>query len=509
MHSHHHAKAHTRSIPTILSALLLLLGAAKAPAAEDDLSDPRMADAVERVFRRDPAINANRIDVAVHEGVVELTGAVGNMLAKDRATHVAQAVRGVRSVSNRLDVQTPLVRTDHAIRGDVIMSLVRDRVSESFDIAVTVDDGVVTLSGNVQSWQESRFAERAAKEVKGVSEVENRITIDYETERDDAEIRDEIVSRYRWDPLISRNQIDIDVDDGNVALSGTVASDAERSRAYSKAWVTGVTAVDDADLVVTPGADRAVVRPSSQPYVTDGNIEQAVEDVMRYDPRVYSFDIQADADQGAVRLTGNVDSLRAKRAAHQLAENTVGVTRVTNLIKVRPQTTVSDDEVEQAVADALVRNPYTEAYEIDTRVNDGTVTLSGEVTTYFEQAEAERVASRTMGVQDVVNTIQVDQSQEAYVYDPWIDPYDPYAPYRDAYTPEAPLLSDAEIADEIEGELYWSPFVEVDQIDIRVVNGVATLTGTVDSWSERSAAVTNAYEGGATLVVNDLAVESD
>ncbi|MFW5698311.1 MAG: BON domain-containing protein [Planctomycetota bacterium] len=508
MPPHQTATCHRRIPPTI-SALVLLAGIAAAPAAEDGLSDPQMADAVERVFSRDPAINASRIDVAVNEGVVSLTGEVTNILAKDRATHVAQAIRGVRSVSNRIEVQTPLTRSDHAIRGDVIMSLVRDRVSESFDIGVTVDDRVVTLTGSVQSWQESRFAERAAKEVKGVSAVENRIIIDYETERDDAEIRDEIVSRFRWDPLISRNQIDIDVDDGQVALSGAVTSDAERSRAFSKAWVTGVKAVDDADLVVTPGSERAVVRPSSQPYVTDANIEQAVEDAMLYDPRVYSFDIRVQADQGAVRLTGNVDSLRAKHAAEQLAEDTVGVTTVTNLVKVRTQTAVSDDEAEQAVVDALVRNPYTEAYEIDTRVNNGTVTLSGEVTTYFEKAEAERVASRAMGVQDVINAIQVDQSQEAYVYDPWVDPYDPYAPYLDAYAPDTPLLSDAEIADEIEGELYWSPFVEVDQIDVRVVNGVATLSGTVDSWSERSAAVTNAYEGGATLVVNDLAVASD
>jgi osmotically-inducible protein OsmY len=55
--------------------------------------------------------------------------------------------------------------------------------------------------------------------------------------------------------------------------------------------------------------------------------------------------------------------------------------------------------------------------------------------------------------------------------------------------------------------MWWSPFVDADDVTIRVSDGVATLTGEVDSWSELRAATENAFEGGARWVRNDLEVD--
>jgi osmotically-inducible protein OsmY len=55
-------------------------------------------------------------------------------------------------------------------------------------------------------------------------------------------------------------------------------------------------------------------------------------------------------------------------------------------------------------------------------------------------------------------------------------------------------------------ELFWSPFVEGDEIDLRVENGAVTLYGTVDSWAEYNTVTNNAFEGGATRVNNNLIV---
>ena len=66
--------------------------------------------------------------------------------------------------------------------------------------------------------------------------------------------------------------------------------------------------------------------------------------------------------------------------------------------------------------------------------------------------------------------------------------------------------TDVEIKFDIQDELWWSPSVDADQMNIEVVNGTATLTGQVDSWSEWQAAKENAYEGGATWVHNKLEV---
>jgi osmotically-inducible protein OsmY len=69
--------------------------------------------------------------------------------------------------------------------------------------------------------------------------------------------------------------------------------------------------------------------------------------------------------------------------------------------------------------------------------------------------------------------------------------------------------SDTEIWEDIRDELWWSPFVDDDEVDVRVDEGTATLTGTVDSMAECQAATENAYEGGAVHVVNKLQIADD
>lgn len=69
------------------------------------------------------------------------------------------------------------------------------------------------------------------------------------------------------------------------------------------------------------------------------------------------------------------------------------------------------------------------------------------------------------------------------------------------------VKSDWEIKEDIEDELYWSSFVDSDEVTVNVDDGEATLTGTVDTMDEREAAEKNAYDGGAVSVDNDLTVE--
>jgi HSP20 family molecular chaperone IbpA len=66
--------------------------------------------------------------------------------------------------------------------------------------------------------------------------------------------------------------------------------------------------------------------------------------------------------------------------------------------------------------------------------------------------------------------------------------------------------SDKEISENVKDQLFWSPFVDEDQVNVSVLNGVVTLTGNVETLSERLAAEENAYEGGAKKVKNNLTV---
>ena len=70
--------------------------------------------------------------------------------------------------------------------------------------------------------------------------------------------------------------------------------------------------------------------------------------------------------------------------------------------------------------------------------------------------------------------------------------------------PVASNKSDAEIRKDIEEEFLWSPYVDGEDVKDSVEAGVATLTGSVDSLRESSAARENAFEGGAIAVINEL-----
>jgi osmotically-inducible protein OsmY len=234
---------------------------------------------------------------------------------------------------------------------------------------------------------------------------------------------------------------------------------------------------------------------------SDEEIRKAVEDAFLYDPRVKSFNPEVTVKGGVVSLSGTVDNLKAKHAAERDARNTVGVWRVKNYLTVRPLTTIADDTIAQQVETALAFNPLVDSAGITVTARNGLVTISGAVDSYVEKAEAEDVAMRTNGVVAVTNVVEVRNPwMTSYMWD-----YQPfYGPGPDVRS--WPYRSDTEILDDIEDELYWSPFVDSDEVTVTVNNGVATLNGTVDSWHEFRSAGVNAIEGGAVRVINNLNV---
>ncbi len=226
-------------------------------------------------------------------------------------------------------------------------------------------------------------------------------------------------------------------------------------------------------------------------------------------PGVFSFDVDVDVLGTIVTLRGTVDNLKARRAAEQNAKNTAGVSLVKNRLKVRPATPLSDSEIEKDIRDALLRDPYVERFDVTVSVYNGTAHLYGTVDSYFEKGRADDVTARVPGVIDVENHLTV-LYDNAYIFDPYVD--DAEDAYFDedepiGYKRRIPYRTDKEIKDAVESQLWWSPFVDSDSVTVSVDNGVVTLTGTVGSWNESRAATENAYEGGATLVDNDLMVQ--
>jgi len=83
--------------------------------------DTDVTEAVQDELRVAPGVSGDAIDVFTREGVVTLTGNVNNILAKDRAGYIAETVKGVRAVVNRVKVRPVIDRSDGEIRQDVIL----------------------------------------------------------------------------------------------------------------------------------------------------------------------------------------------------------------------------------------------------------------------------------------------------------------------------------------------------------------------------------------------------
>jgi osmotically-inducible protein OsmY len=500
-------------VPLVAGALLCIGSLASVSRASRILMDPLITSAVEDELLMDKAVRLDGIDVWTREGIVTLSGTVDNILAKGRAERIAETIKGVRAVVNTIRVVPPLARLDWEIRNDVRDALFSDPATDSYQLKVTVENNTVTLSGSVDSWQEKELAEQVAKGVKGVMAVNNEITVDYKKKRPDSEIESEIEQRLRWDVLVDDGLIDVKVDDGEARLTGIVGSAAEKRVATADAWVIGVKSVDPAGLKVDRWVRDKDLRKDKYVLKSDREIQEAVEDVLMYDPRVNSLDVKTEVLDGRVTLRGVVDNLGAKRAAAQDARNTVGVARVKNRLKVRPEVQMSDRRIEERVRDAFLRHPYLDRYEIRVDVDNGTAYLSGAVPSYFDRAKAETVASRVKGVATVDNNLAVTAPEFPHPYDPYVDEwygedFDLY-PYQYPYQPRFAMKSDIRIKEDIEDELWWSPFVDADDVEVSVENGFVTLAGTVQSWVEYRAAGENAFEGGAIWVSNNLVVKPE
>ena len=461
---------------------------AQAKRAREPVPDGDVTAAVERQLQRDALVPFDGIDVDTAAGIVALSGTVDSLLAKDRAAAVARGTRGVRAVVNELTVRAP-GRTDEQVRADVVQALAADPAADSFELAAAAEGGTVTLTGTVDSWAERRVSEQVARGVRGVTAVRNRITVDTQTERGDAEVAADVRTRLAWDRSIDDAKIDVRVTDGTVTLTGTVGSAAERWRALGAGWVAGTKAVNGDGLKVDEWWDRAGLRRTPAGGPSDADIKEAVRDAFVLDPRVLSFKPTVRVVNGVVTLTGTVDNLAAKRAAGSDARNVVGVRNVWNLLKVRPAVSRADADIARDVRTALTRDPYVDRYEVTVKAFGGYVYLTGAVDSYTARARVGDIAARVNGVKRVRNFLTVE---------------------RPVMTADVPDISTSDIRtrEAIKDEMWWSPFVDADEVVVTVRDGVATLNGFVDTWSERPAAPENAFVGGARRVINELKVRS-
>jgi osmotically-inducible protein OsmY len=214
---------------------------------------------------------------------------------------------------------------------------------------------------------------------------------------------------------------------------------------------------------------------------SDTELVGDVTDELFFDPRISDIDtIAVAADSGSVTLRGTVGSFHQKRSAAGAARRVNGVTYVNNELQVRLMTEFrrEDSDIRAAALQALMLDSLIPAEEIDVKVRDGLLTLTGIVAWQYQSDLAEDDVLPLIGIVDIENAIVVANDGTA-----------------------------VDVADRINGAFLRNAQLNDSDIEVSSTNGSVTLAGVVSTWSEHDEALDAAWSApGVSRVRDELVV---
>lgn len=213
---------------------------------------------------------------------------------------------------------------DQKTASEIRKTLQLDSRLRGEEVSIQVEKGVVTLTGTVGRYLVRMAAAEDAWRVKGVKEVRNRLQVQPDTIRPAEEIAADVAAALEMDSRVDARGVVVNVAEGIVRLSGTVASAAEREAAEECAWQT--------EGVVDVSNELAL---SSDRHRSDSEIERDVRAALDVDARISDPTLIAvKSVAGTVRLQGTVSSVEERQAADKDAWYTAGVVYVENLLTI-------------------------------------------------------------------------------------------------------------------------------------------------------------------------------
>ncbi|WP_367253439.1 BON domain-containing protein [Pseudomonas sp. stari2] len=206
---------------------------------------------------------------------------------------------------------------DLSLRKCILEELEFQPEIDAANIGVSVEDGVVTLTGHVKSYAQKVSAERAVKRVKGVRALAEEIEV--RLERNAGTADDTIASRalkiIHWSSDVPEGDIKVIVQGGRITLEGEVDWQYQKETVErSVRKLTGVTAVNN----------RLTLRPRLDVF----DIQQRIEAALKRNAEVEAKDIRVKVEGDVVTLEGRVHLWRERQIAERAAWSMPGVSRV-------------------------------------------------------------------------------------------------------------------------------------------------------------------------------------
>ena len=215
------------------------------------------------------------------------------------------------------------MKTDAQLKIDVTSELEWDPSINATNVGVAVKDGVVTLSGHLDTYAEKHAIERAAQRVDGVraTAVELDVKLSPSHQRSDSEIAAAAESAFKWHGMIPEDQVQVMVERGWVTLSGQVDWDYQRSSAYDAVHpLTGVVGV----------TNNITLKARAMPT----QIANRIRDALARQAEREAKNVEVIVSGTSVTLRGKVHSWTERAAVQGAAWSAPGVNRVVNELKV-------------------------------------------------------------------------------------------------------------------------------------------------------------------------------
>ena len=195
----------------------------------------------------EPSVDASKIGVIAHNGIVSLTGTMASYAEQNAATHAAERIAGVKAVANETKVELPSMhQRDDADIAQAVLNAFKWHVwVPQGTIKVSIERGWVTFEGTVNSKFQRTSADDAVRYLTGVKGLVNLITVK-QPAINSSEVKLKIENALRRATELEAAHINVEVEGNKVVLRGNVRSGAERSDAERAAWAApGVGQVED------------------------------------------------------------------------------------------------------------------------------------------------------------------------------------------------------------------------------------------------------------------------
>jgi osmotically-inducible protein OsmY len=216
-----------------------------------------------------------------------------------------------------------MYKSNEDLQKDVQNAIKWEPLLNAAEIGVTAKDGVITLSGSVDSYTKKTEVENATKNVTGVKAIAGAIEVIFGSsfKKNDTEVANEIMNAWKWNWEIPNEDLKVRVENGWVTLDGEVEWNYQKEAAKKAVEnLTGVKGVSN-DITVKSETTEAIEK-------------SAVESALSRSWAINSHDVKVDVIGNRVKLTGTVHSLYQKDEAARLAWNAPGVWSVDNELAV-------------------------------------------------------------------------------------------------------------------------------------------------------------------------------